>query len=107
MTKEAYIEPLVSVLFLSIISSGVFGGLDLHGKKRTVYWTQLAATVSPGDKNLTVVDQTDWKVGDEIVVATTSYEAWQTETFVIEAVTDASTFQINGSFAFKHIGKYK
>ena len=87
------------------MSPGVFGGLDLHGVPRTVYWTQLATTVSPGDNTLTVVDETDWMVGDEIVVATTSYEAWQTETFIIEAVTDASTFQINGSFAFRHIGE--
>ena len=74
---------------------------------RTVYWTQLSATVSPGDNTLTVVAETDWVVGDEIVVATTSYEAWQTETFIIVAVTDASTFQINGTFEFRHVGKFE
>ncbi|XP_022094388.1 fibrocystin-L-like [Acanthaster planci] len=85
---------------------GVFGGLDIHGKNRSIYWTQLSATVSPGDTTLTVRDQTDWQVGDEIVVAATSYEAWQTETFKIEAVTDTSTFQINGSFAYRHVADY-
>ncbi len=86
---------------------GVFGGLDLHGKNRSVYWTQLSATVSPGENTLTVVAETDWIIGDEIVVATTSYEAWQTETFIIEAVTDPSTFQINGTFEYRHIGKFE
>ncbi|XP_038045747.1 fibrocystin-L-like [Patiria miniata] len=85
---------------------GVFGGLDIHGKNHSVYWTQLSATVNPGDNTLTVKDQTDWQVGDEILVATTSYEAWQTETFKIEAVDDASTFKINGSFAYRHIADY-
>jgi hypothetical protein len=99
-------QPLPNGPNLGSKALGVFGGLDIHGKNRTVYWTQLAATVSAGDNTLTVSDETDWEVGDEIVVATTSYEAWQTETFKIEAVTDASTFQINGSFAFKHIAEY-
>ncbi|XP_022097673.1 fibrocystin-L-like isoform X1 [Acanthaster planci] len=99
-------QPLPNGPNLGSKALGVFGGLDIHGKNRSIYWTQLSATVSPGDSTLTVKDETDWEVGDEIVVATTSYEAWQTETFKIEAVTDASTFQINGTFAFRHIAEY-
>ena len=85
--------------------SGVFGGLDLHGKNHSVYWTQLSATVYPGQNNLTVVAKTDWVVGDEIVVATSSFVSWQTETFTIVAVINSSTFKINGTFEFKHSGK--
>ncbi|XP_038070546.1 fibrocystin-L-like isoform X1 [Patiria miniata] len=99
-------QPLPNGPNLGSKALGVFGGLDIHGKNHSVYWTQLLITVNPGDNTLTVRDQTDWQVGDEIVVATTSYEAWQTETFVIEAVTDPSTFQINGSFAYKHLADY-
>ncbi|XP_071792804.1 fibrocystin-L-like isoform X2 [Asterias amurensis] len=86
---------------------GVFGGLDLHGKNHSVYWTQLSATVYPGQNNLTVVAQTDWVVGDEIVVATSSFVSWQTETFTIVAVIDSSTFKINGTFEFKHSAEFK
>ncbi|XP_071793632.1 fibrocystin-L-like isoform X1 [Asterias amurensis] len=100
-------QPLPNGPNLGSKALGVFGGLDLHGVNRTVYWTQLSATVSPGDNTLTVVAETDWVVGDEIVVATTSYEAWQTETFIIVAVTDASTFQINGTFEFRHIAEFQ
>lgn len=53
-----------------------------------------------------VTDDTDWEVGNEIVVTTTSYEAWHTETFSIAAVLDAKTFELNGTFQFQHLCKF-
>ncbi|XP_072025340.1 fibrocystin-L-like [Amphiura filiformis] len=82
---------------------GVFGGLDLHGISRTVYWTHLASTIFPGDNTITVVKDTDWKVGDEIVIATTSYDPWHTETFAIAAV-NGRTFTLNATVQYKHLG---
>ena len=84
----------------------MFGALEIHGIPRSVYWTQLTQTVTPGDDTLTVAAETDWVIGDEIVVATTSYEAWQTETFQIAEVLSASSFRLNGTFAYKHIGEW-
>ncbi|XP_071488092.1 fibrocystin-L-like [Diadema antillarum] len=81
---------------------GVFGTLDLHGMPREVTWTHLAATVEAGDSELTVAVDTDWVVGDEIVVTSTSFEAWQTETFRISSKSDSRTFGLNGTFAYKH-----
>ncbi|XP_072034167.1 fibrocystin-L-like [Amphiura filiformis] len=82
---------------------GVFGRLDLHGINRTVYWTRLASTVSPGENSITVVKDTDWKVGDEIVIATSSYDAWHTETFAIAGV-NGRTFTLNATVQYKHLG---
>ena len=85
---------------------GSFGGLDLHGRNHSIYWTHLATTVSPGDNIIMVTDDTDWEVGNEIVVTTTSYEAWHTETFSIVAVVDTKTFELNGTFQFQHLCKF-
>ncbi|KAJ8026005.1 Fibrocystin-L [Holothuria leucospilota] len=84
---------------------GVFGGLDLHGVNRDVTWTQLAATVLVDDDTIQVVDETDWEEGDEIMVTTTSYETWQTETFVITEKINKFTFRLNSSFEYNHIAK--
>ncbi|XP_054766411.2 fibrocystin-L-like [Lytechinus pictus] len=81
---------------------GVFGTLDLHGVPRDVTWTHLASTVEAGDSEFTVAVDTDWRVGDEIVVTTTSYEQWHTETFRISSKTNARTFSVNGTFAHMH-----
>ena len=82
--------------------TGSFGGLDLHGKNRSVHWTHLASGVSAGDNTLTVEEDTDWEEGDEIMVTATSYEPWHTETFKIASVTDARTFVLNATFEHGH-----
>ncbi|XP_071828580.1 fibrocystin-L-like isoform X3 [Apostichopus japonicus] len=84
---------------------GVFGGLDLHGVEREVTWTKLATTVVPGDSSIELAEETGWEVDDEIVVTTTSYETWQTETFVILEKTDKFNFKLNSSFQYSHIAK--
>ena len=71
-----------------------------------VYWTYLAMPVYPDDSNITVMEDTDWEIGDEIVVTTTSYESRHTETFTIEGVLDERTFALNATFQYKHICKY-
>lgn len=90
----------------SFLPPGVFGGLDLHGVEREVTWTKLATTVVPGDTSIHLAEETGWEVDDEIVVTTTSYETWQTETFVILEKTDKFNFKLNSSFQYSHIGKY-
>ena len=61
-------------------------------------------TVSPGDDSISLEKDTNWKVGDEIAVATTDYETWHTETFAIQEVTDARTFVLNATFQHLHTG---
>ncbi|XP_072177767.1 fibrocystin-L-like [Diadema setosum] len=94
--------PLPDQVNLGSKALGVFGSLKLHGKPRQVIWTHLATTVLPGDDSLTVEVDTDWVEGDEIVVATTDYESWHTETFAIVKVVDQRTFRVNSSFVHRH-----
>jgi len=49
------------------------GTLDLHGLAPVVPWTKLNAHASAGATALTLADNVDWSVGDEIIVAPTDY----------------------------------
>ncbi|XP_078699976.1 fibrocystin-L-like [Branchiostoma floridae x Branchiostoma belcheri] len=83
---------------------GVFGGLDLFGKDRNVCWTHLAETAAAGANTITLADAVDWQVDEEIVITTTSFDAWQTETFTITAVSaDDRTLTLNSTLAYDHI----
>ncbi|KAM4026998.1 fibrocystin-L isoform 2-T2 [Anomaloglossus baeobatrachus] len=82
---------------------GVFGQLDLHGLPRSVYRTKLANTASAGSQIINVTKPVDWKVGEDILITTTSYDAWQTETRNIIAIsTDKMTLTLNESLSFSH-----
>ena len=50
------------------------GTLDMHGPVRTPTWTELEYTVEPGADTITVRSEVDWQVGEQIVVATTSFD---------------------------------
>jgi hypothetical protein len=83
---------------------GVYGGLDLHGIPRTPSWTRLAITAAAGTNKLTLIEAVDWQVNEEIVVSTTSYAPFETETFKIVAVSaDKFTITVNASLAYDHI----
>jgi hypothetical protein len=45
----------------------------MHGQVRNYTWTSLAATATVGSNTITVQDPVDWKVGEEIVVASTNF----------------------------------
>ncbi|XP_075128051.1 fibrocystin-L-like [Leptodactylus fuscus] len=82
---------------------GVFGQLDLHGLPRSVYRTKLANTVLAGSRSITLTDPVDWKVGEDILVTTTSYNAWQTETrSIITVSSDRKTLTLNASLSYNH-----
>ncbi|XP_021354106.1 fibrocystin-L-like [Mizuhopecten yessoensis] len=83
---------------------GVFGGLDLHGIDVGVSWTRLAATAAAGASTITLAKAVNWTAGNEIVLATTSYDMWETETFRISSVSqDGLTLTLNSSLLYKHV----
>jgi cell migration-inducing and hyaluronan-binding protein len=54
------------------------GTLNLHGD-RTNTWTKLAETAAAGSDAIEVLDASEWRVGDEIVLASTDFNARQAE----------------------------
>lgn len=78
------------------------GVLDMHGIPRSVTWTSLVNTVLPGATTLKVQVATDWKVGESIVVAATSFEHTEAEQRTITAITGGTDITVDKPFAFKH-----
>ena len=77
---------------------------SMYGNPRTKTWTSLDATVNPGDTTLTVMDTVDWIVGEEIVVASTSFVHEEAERFTITAIA-GKTITLNKSFVYKHVSE--
>jgi hypothetical protein len=50
-----------------------FGDLDMHGVAKTPTWTRMEATVEKGATKIQLERAVDWIAGDEIAVASTSY----------------------------------
>ncbi|KAM6958720.1 PKHD1 like 1, tandem duplicate 1 [Aplochiton taeniatus] len=85
---------------------GVFGALDLYGQPHDVYHTKLAETSPAGSNSLRLAKPVDWQVGDDVVISTSSYDPWETESRRIIAVSlDMRTLTLNQSLAFTHIGE--
>jgi hypothetical protein len=93
----------------TITGSGVY---SLHGAKGLgKSWTKLSATAAKGATTISVVDEvftTDssgWKVGDEIVLATTDYSPYLNDRATIVEVIDARTARLSRALAWTHFGQ--
>jgi hypothetical protein len=79
------------------------GTLNLHGN-RTHTWTKLAATANAGATSIQVLDARGWKVGDEIVLASTDYDPRQAERRRITAIR-GNTITLDKKLDYMHFGK--
>uniref|UniRef100_A0A3B4ZZ57 PKHD1 like 1 n=1 Tax=Stegastes partitus TaxID=144197 RepID=A0A3B4ZZ57_9TELE len=83
------------------------GILDLHGIPVPVPWTHLAQTAASGSATLTLMKAVTWKVGDEIVIASTGHRHSQKENEVrkIAAVSaDGRTLTLDKPLNYTHVG---
>jgi cell migration-inducing and hyaluronan-binding protein len=79
------------------------GTLNLHGD-RTHTWTKLAATANAGATSIRVLDAAGWRVGDEIVLASTDYDPRQAERRKIAAI-NGNTITLDQKLDYMHFGK--
>src|SRR6187455_460434 len=79
------------------------GTLNLHGN-RTHTWTKLAATANAGTTSIEVLDAAGWRVGDEIVLASTDYDPRQAERRTITAIR-GNTITLDKKLDYMHFGK--
>lgn len=74
----------------------------MHGCKRDILHAYLQKTVSSG--NIIELDQeTDWAVGEEIVISASSFDHRETEYFTITA-KDGKKLTLNADVQFRHLG---
>jgi hypothetical protein len=86
-----------------------YGTLEMHGIERPVTWTDLKTTAEAGATSITLNDVTgeplDWKVGEEIVIASTDYSGRNAEQRKITSITNTSTNPVitfDEPLLFKH-----
>src|SRR5678815_240598 len=79
------------------------GTLNLHGNQ-TNTWTKLSNTAAAGATSIQVLNAAGWKVGDEIVLASTDFDPRQAERRTIAAIT-GNTITLDKKLDYMHFGK--
>src|SRR4051794_3113620 len=79
------------------------GTLNLHGD-RTNSWTKLSSTANAGATSIQVLNAAGWRVGDEIVLASTDYDPRQAERRTISAIS-GNTITLDKKLDYMHFGK--
>ena len=79
------------------------GTLNLHGD-RTHTWTKLAQTAAAGSTSIQVLDASGWRVGDEIVLASTDFDPRQAERRTISAIR-GNAITLDRALEYMHFGK--
>ena len=79
------------------------GTLNLHGD-RTHTWTKLASTANAGATSIQVLNASGWRVGDELVLASTDYDSRQAERRTIAAIS-GNTITLDKKLDYMHFGK--
>lgn len=51
-----------------------YSTFEMHGEARTPTWTELESTAVKGDNRIVIREAVDWRVGEEIVIASTDYD---------------------------------
>ncbi|MET0282788.1 MAG: G8 domain-containing protein [Steroidobacteraceae bacterium] len=79
------------------------GTLNLHGD-RTNTWTRLARTAKAGSSSIEVLNAAGWRVGDEIVLASTDFDPRQAERRTISAIRQ-NRITLDRKLDYMHFGK--
>ena len=79
------------------------GTLNLHGNQ-TNTWTKLSNTAAAGATSIQVLNAAGWKVGDEIVLASTDFDPRQAERRTIAAIS-GNTITLDKKLDYMHFGK--
>jgi cell migration-inducing and hyaluronan-binding protein len=79
------------------------GTLNLHGD-RTNTWTKLASTAKAGSTSIEVLNAAGWRVGDEIVLASTDYDPRQAERRTISTIS-GNKITLDKKLDYMHFGK--
>ena len=81
----------------------VGGVLSLHGDRENS-WTKLSKTAEAGSTSIEVLDASGWRVGDQIVLASTDFNPRQAETRRVERVR-GNTLTLDAPLQYMHFGE--
>lgn len=100
-------DPTASVMGMGTQLLGAMAGgkIRIFGEKR-LSWTQLGASVGAGASLIQLKEPVDWRVGDEIVIASSSLEPAQAEHRTISAIENGGRdLRLNQALLFGHYGE--
>src|SRR4029079_3041326 len=75
----------------------------LHGDRGHT-WTKLSNTAKAGSTSIEVLDASGWRVGDEIVLASTDFDPRQAERRTISAIS-GNKLTLDKKLEYMHFGK--
>jgi cell migration-inducing and hyaluronan-binding protein len=79
------------------------GTLNLHGDRKNA-WTKLVKTAKAGDNSIEVLDASQWRVGDQIVLASTDFDPHQAERRNISAIS-GNAITLDKNLDYMHFGE--
>ena len=79
------------------------GTLNLHGDRKNT-WTKLAKTAEAGSNSIEVLNAAEWRVGGEIVLASTDFDPRQAERRTISAIR-GNAITLDKNLEYMHFGK--
>src|SRR6185436_11264500 len=79
------------------------GTLNLHGTTKNT-WTKLSTTAAAGSNSIQVLNAAGWRVGDEIVLASTDFNPRQAERRTISAIS-GNKITFTEKLEYMHFGK--
>ena len=77
------------------------GVLDIHGNPRNPSWSLLAETANINDNTITLQDSVNWQIGEQVIIATTSYVLEESEVMTI-ASTNGAEITFTAGLKYKH-----
>ncbi len=90
-----------------LMAHGEGSRIEIHGADAAkLDWTRLAATAEPGAREIVLEAAPGWEAGDEIVLASTDFDAHQAETARILSVSpDGRTLTLDRALDWMHFGE--
>ncbi len=90
-----------------LMAMGANAQIELHAADASkMSWTQINATASPGDTTLTLAEAPGWEIGDRIGLASTDFDATQSEEFTITDISpDGRTLTLDSPVQYMHYGE--
>jgi len=79
------------------------GTLNLHGDRKNT-WTKLAKTAAAGSNAIEVLNAAEWRVGDELILASTDFDPRQAERRTIAAIS-GNRITLDKKLDYMHFGK--
>jgi hypothetical protein len=101
LTDNVKDEQLMGMGDRGIMLSG--GTLNLHGAQKNA-WTKLTKTAEAGSNAIEVLNAADWRVGDQIILASTDFDPRQAERRTIAAIS-GNTVTLDKPLTYMHFGK--